>query len=117
MNWIKGHKEVSKEIQLLISETLYPLPNPLPQLKSNRHANFIKLAQMKRELHRKEDNSEIPFLLLFCVNHFLALLCLTDGFHYERNHPGAARTTNQTQACKVLIEASWTSTLYTFCLM
>lgn len=63
--------------------------------------NFIKLAQMKRELHRKEDNSEIPFLLLFCVNHFLALLCLPDGFHYERNHLGVARTPNQTQACKV----------------
>lgn len=56
---------------------------------------------MKREVHRQEDNSEIPFLLLFRVNHFLALLCLPDGFHYERNHPGVARTPNQTQACKV----------------
>lgn len=56
---------------------------------------------MKRELRRKEDNSVIPFLLLFCSNHFLALLCLPDGFHYERNHLGVARTPNQTQACKV----------------
>lgn len=56
---------------------------------------------MKRDVHRKEDNSEIPFLLLFRINHFLALLCLSDGFHYERNHPGVARTPNQTQACKV----------------
>lgn len=46
--------------------------SPNPQLKSSWHVNFIKLAQMKRELRRKEDNSVIPFLLLFRVNHFFS---------------------------------------------
>lgn len=32
---------------------------------------------------------------------FLALLCLPDGFNYKRNHLGVARTSNQSQACKV----------------
>lgn len=45
--------------------------SPNPQLKSSWHVNFIKLAQMKR-IRRKEDNSVIPFLLLFRVNHFFS---------------------------------------------
>lgn len=107
MKWIKGRKGASKEIWRLIPQTFYPyqipLPKPskLPILKSNPSGMWTLLNWPKwRELCRKEDDSKIPLLLLFHVNHFfLALLSLPDGFYYERNHLGVARTPNQNQAC------------------